>query len=69
MQTYRVRITRQAQEQLLEIRDYIQDTLLAPQAAADMAAVLRGSIGALPRCRSASVLRMRKADYCLRLVV
>ena len=47
MQTYRVRITRQAQEQLLEIRDYIQDTLLAPQAAADMVAVLRGSIGSL----------------------
>ena len=47
MQTYRVRITRQAQAQLLEIRDYIQDTLLAPQAAADMVAVLRGSIGSL----------------------
>jgi len=44
MQKYHVKITRQAQEQLLEIRDYIQNTLLAPQSAAATLAALRSSI-------------------------
>lgn len=47
MQSYRIQITRQAQEHLLGISDYIQDVLCAPQAARDTVAALRGAIKSL----------------------
>ena len=47
MQTYRVKITQQAQEQMIDIADYIQNELLAPRAAIDTMSALRSSIKSL----------------------
>ena len=58
MQTYRVKVTKQAQEQLIGISDYIQHVLLAPQAAFHTISALRGAIGSL----STMPERIRQTD-------
>jgi len=58
MQTYRVKITKQAQKHLIGISNYIQDVLLAPQAAIDTIDALRGAIGSL----STMPERIRRTD-------
>ena len=46
---YQVRITAQAQEQLREIRDYITNELLAPDAAQNMLGLLASEMASLSR--------------------
>ena len=46
---YQVRITAQAQEQLREIRDYITNELLAPDAAQNMLRLLASEMASLSR--------------------
>ena len=47
METYRIRITRQAAAQLAEVRRYIECELLAPQTALKMIRALRAEIRSL----------------------
>lgn len=49
MKTYTVRITRQARDHLKEIKKYITEELLAPDAAAHIIAVLKKEIKSLER--------------------
>lgn len=44
---YDIRITRQAMEQLVEIRDYISEELLAPETADGLMETFRGEIAGL----------------------
>lgn len=46
---YHVRITAQAQEQMRDIRDYIANELLAPEAAKNMLMLLAAEMAALSR--------------------
>ena len=48
MNEYRIKITRQAREQLKEIRRYIEKELLSPNAAANTLAAIKKEIQALP---------------------
>ncbi|MBR1693271.1 MAG: type II toxin-antitoxin system RelE/ParE family toxin [Lachnospiraceae bacterium] len=75
MKTYTIRITRQAREHLRGIKDYITNTLLAPEAAQNTVSVLKKEIKSLSEMpermklteeepwHSAGIRRMRVKNY------
>lgn len=75
MKKYTVRITRQAREQLVEIKKYIEEVLLAPEAATNTMETLREEIQSLEDMpgrvkltdeepwRSEGIHRMRVRNY------
>ncbi len=75
MEQYRIRITRQAREHLLEIRRYIEKELLSPMAAKNTIAAIKAEIQSLSNMpgrvhltpeepwRSSGVRRTRVKNY------